>query len=178
MEPTVSRWKNRVKGALKDGRKGRESAVRDVLGQNETVGWLIERVANRFAGTCIGRRDIVNRARPWEASVGVANEGVIDVLAPVFLTRRSPLKPLISSAFFSCPVRGAASSSLGRTLRCRPIFGDAVSPFLPSFHYSPPSARPLSLDLLPGSHAFLVASYVLGNHSIRYVLSCIPLLKT
>ena len=34
--------------------------MRDVLGRNETVGQLIERVAKRFVGTCIARRDIVN----------------------------------------------------------------------------------------------------------------------
>ena len=47
---------------LKDGRKGRDAkpVVRDVLGRNETVGRLIERVAKRFVGTCIARRDIVN----------------------------------------------------------------------------------------------------------------------
>ena len=51
-----------MKGVLKDSRKwwGDESEVRDVLGRNETAGRLIERVANRFVGICIARRDIVS----------------------------------------------------------------------------------------------------------------------
>ena len=51
-----------MKGVLKDWRKwwDVESEVRGVFGRNETVGRLMERVAKRFAGTCIARRDIVN----------------------------------------------------------------------------------------------------------------------
>ena len=51
-----------MKGVLKGGRKwcDVESAARDVLGWNETVGQLIEQVAKHFVGTCIARQDIVN----------------------------------------------------------------------------------------------------------------------
>jgi len=72
LELVVSWWKNRVKGALNDGRKrcDVESAARDVLGRNETVGRLIERVAKRFVGTCIARRDIVNPSIANRDSLG------------------------------------------------------------------------------------------------------------
>ena len=62
LEPTVARWKHRVEGVLNDGRKERdiELIVRDVLGQNEIAGRLIERVANHLVGTCVARWDILN----------------------------------------------------------------------------------------------------------------------
>lgn len=63
VELPVSWWKYRAKGVLRDCWKWwrDESDASDVvLGLNETVGRLIERVANRFVGTCIARRVIVN----------------------------------------------------------------------------------------------------------------------
>jgi hypothetical protein len=64
LAPTVSWWKTRVKGVLNGCRNWRdvgESEARGAaFGRNETVGRLMDRVANRFAGTCIARRDIVN----------------------------------------------------------------------------------------------------------------------
>jgi hypothetical protein len=60
-----------VKGVLKAGRKWWVgSDARDVLGRNETVGRLIERVANRFVGTCIARRDIVNPSMANQVGLG------------------------------------------------------------------------------------------------------------
>jgi hypothetical protein len=60
-----------VKGVLRVGRKWwAGSDARDVLGRNETVGRLIERVANRFVGTCIARRDIVNPSMANQVGLG------------------------------------------------------------------------------------------------------------
>lgn len=51
-----------MKGILRGSRKwcDGESGVRDVPGREVIVGRLIERVAKRFAGSCIALRDIVN----------------------------------------------------------------------------------------------------------------------
>ena len=47
-----------------------ESEVRDGVGRNETGGGgLIKRVARRFAGICIVRRDIVNPRIPNQAGL-------------------------------------------------------------------------------------------------------------
>lgn len=69
-----------------DGRKlwDGESEVRVGFGRNEMVGRLIERVAKRFAGTCIARRDIVNPSIPIQVGLarrerGESNVWVIDI---------------------------------------------------------------------------------------------------
>lgn len=51
---------------------GESPEVSDGVGRNETVGRLIERVAKRFAGTCIARRDIVNPSISTLNQLGLA----------------------------------------------------------------------------------------------------------
>jgi hypothetical protein len=46
-----------------------------VLGRNETEGRLTERVANRFVGTCIARRDIVKLSMASRISVSQDEPG-------------------------------------------------------------------------------------------------------
>ena len=91
VELPVSWWKCRAKGVLRDCWKwlNDESDASDVvLGLNEIVGRLIERVANRFVGTCIARRVIVNpsiikllQVEPSKAVARDRERSVLKILA-------------------------------------------------------------------------------------------------
>lgn len=77
-----------MKAVWRDGRTGyaaESDDVGDVLGRNETVGRLIERVAKRFVGTCIARRDIVNPSIANRVEVVLVSDRHRPLLA--FLTR-------------------------------------------------------------------------------------------
>jgi len=71
-----------MKGIFKTGssreRCDGESEVRGVLGREVIVGRLIDRVARRFVGSCIARRDIVSPSMCWRRGDGFDQAAVID----------------------------------------------------------------------------------------------------